>query len=132
MLSQHNNNTMDTATYSSNMESTNSPVTAYHDLSDKWTLWAHLPHNTDWSIKSYIPISTFVTVEDTLAVTETLPPILVTAIAARAAKIRTTISSSTSVNPFLFLTIVLKQSNLKHHKLLLQLLLLLPFLRLKE
>ena len=76
MLSQHNN-TMDTATYSSNMESTNSPVAAYHELSDKWTLWAHLPHNTDWSIKSYIPISTFATVEDTLAVTETLPSILV-------------------------------------------------------
>ncbi len=78
MLSQHTN-TMDTATNSSNMESitSNSTVSSYHDLSDKWTLWAHLPHNTDWSIKSYIPISTFATVEDTLAVTETLPPILV-------------------------------------------------------
>ena len=49
----------------------------YNKLSDKWTLWAHLPHNTDWSIKSYIPISTFTTVEETIAVTETLPPILV-------------------------------------------------------
>ena len=79
MLSQHNNNTMDTATYSSNMESitSNSTASSYHELSDKWTLWAHLPHNTDWSIKSYIPISTFATVEDTLAVTETLPAILV-------------------------------------------------------
>jgi len=76
MLSQHNN-TMDTATYSSNMESITSTASSYHDLSDKWTLWAHLPHNTDWSIKSYIPISTFATVEDTLAVTETLPSILV-------------------------------------------------------
>ena len=76
MLSQQNN-TMDTATYSSNMESITSTASSYHDLSDKWTLWAHLPHNTDWSIKSYIPISTFATVEDTLAVTETLPAILV-------------------------------------------------------
>ena len=49
----------------------------YNKLSDKWTIWAHLPHNTDWSIKSYIPISTFTTVEETIAVTETLPPILV-------------------------------------------------------
>jgi len=48
-----------------------------HNLSDHWTLWAHLPHNTDWSIKSYIPISTFTTVEDTIVVTETLPNILV-------------------------------------------------------
>ena len=49
----------------------------YNKLSDKWTIWAHLPHNTDWSIKRYIPITTFTTVEETIAVTETLPPILV-------------------------------------------------------
>jgi hypothetical protein len=48
-----------------------------HMLVNKWTLWAHLPHDTDWSINSYIQISNFTTVEDTLAVTETLPPILV-------------------------------------------------------
>jgi hypothetical protein len=60
--------TMTTAT--TNMES-------YHTLSDKWTLWAHLPHNTDWSMQSYIPIYTFETLEDTIAVIETLPSILV-------------------------------------------------------
>ena len=49
----------------------------YHMLSDRWTLWAHLPHNTDWSINSYIQIYTFVSIEETIAVTETLPPILV-------------------------------------------------------
>ena len=27
-----------------------------HLLSDKWVLWAHLPHDTDWSLKSYINI----------------------------------------------------------------------------
>ncbi len=70
MLSPDINNTMETATSSSNMES-------FHKLSDKWTLWAHLPHNTDWSLKSYIPISTFSTVEDTIAITESLPPALV-------------------------------------------------------
>jgi hypothetical protein len=46
-------------------------------LSDKWTLWAHLPHNIDWSIKSYIPVFTFTSVEDTIAITESLPSILV-------------------------------------------------------
>ena len=66
MLSQHT--TMETAT--SSMET-------FHKLADRWTLWAHLPHNTDWSITSYIPIATFTTVEDTLAVTETLPAVLV-------------------------------------------------------
>jgi hypothetical protein len=69
MLSQHTD-TMETATTTSNMES-------FHNLSDKWTLWAHLPHNTDWSLKSYIPISTFTTVEETIAVTESLPAALV-------------------------------------------------------
>ena len=67
MESQHNTMTTETTT---SMES-------FHNLSDKWTLWAHLPHNTDWSIQSYIPISTFKTVEETIAVTETLPAILV-------------------------------------------------------
>ena len=66
MESQHN--TINIATIS--MES-------FHKLSDNWTLWAHLPHNTDWSIKSYIPISTFTNVEETIAVTETLPAVLV-------------------------------------------------------
>ncbi len=69
MESQHNN-TMESTTSSSNTES-------FHTLSDNWTLWAHLPHNTDWSIKSYIPISTFTSIEQTLGVTETLPPVLV-------------------------------------------------------
>ena len=67
MLSQHT--TMEQAT--------SSTESSFHKLSSNWTLWAHLPHNTDWSIKSYIPISTFTTVEETLAVTETLPSILV-------------------------------------------------------
>ena len=67
MLSQYN--TMEPV-ISSNTDT-------FHNLSDKWTLWAHLPHNTDWSIKSYIQIFTFTTIEETLAVTETLPPILV-------------------------------------------------------
>ena len=62
MLAQHT--TSDTGTFS---------METYNKLSDNWTLWAHLPHNTDWSIKSYIPISTFTTVEETIAVIETLP-----------------------------------------------------------
>ena len=69
MLS-HNIDTMETATSSSESS-------LFHNLSDKWTLWAHLPHNTDWSISSYIPIITVTTIEETLAVTETIPPILV-------------------------------------------------------
>ena len=66
MESQHNTMTTETTC-----------MDTFHYLSDKWTLWAHLPHNTDWSMQSYIPISTFQTVEETVAVTETLPAILV-------------------------------------------------------
>lgn len=61
---------IETAAASLNMDS-------FHELSDSWTLWAHLPHNTDWSLKSYISISTFSTVEETIAVTESLPKALV-------------------------------------------------------
>ena len=69
MLSQHTSK-MEATPFSSNIES-------FHNLSCKWTLWAHLPHNTDWSIKSYIPISTFSTIEETTAIMETLPSIMV-------------------------------------------------------
>jgi hypothetical protein len=48
-----------------------------HELSDIWTLWAHLPHNIDWSIKSYINICDFRTVEETIAITESLPDVLI-------------------------------------------------------
>ncbi len=56
---------------------TNETLECVHPLADNWTLWAHLPHNTDWSIKSYITISTFTSLEDTIAVTETMPSVLV-------------------------------------------------------
>lgn len=49
----------------------------FHKLSDNWTLWAHLPHDTDWSVKSYKKIYTTATVEETVALTETLPEVLV-------------------------------------------------------
>jgi len=49
----------------------------FHQLLDKWVLWAHLPNNSSWTFESYIPVSTFTTVENTIAVTEILPSILV-------------------------------------------------------
>jgi len=48
-----------------------------HKLADSWTIWAHLPHDTDWSISSYREIFTFNSVEDAIAITETLPDVLV-------------------------------------------------------
>ena len=49
----------------------------FHNLSDKWVLFAHLPHDTDWSLNSYKKVSELETIEQAIAVTETLPPILV-------------------------------------------------------
>ena len=49
----------------------------YHSLANKWTMWAHLPHDTDWSISSYKKIYTMGTVEHAIALAETLPEVLV-------------------------------------------------------
>jgi hypothetical protein len=56
---------------------TNTSAQEFHKLSDKWCLWAHLPHDTDWNIKSYKQIYNMTYVEETIAVIETLPDILV-------------------------------------------------------
>lgn len=49
----------------------------FHYLADKWTMWAHLPHDTDWSIISYKKIYTIDTVEGAIAIGETMPEVLV-------------------------------------------------------
>lgn len=50
----------------------------HHPLKDKWVLWAHLPHDTDWSFNSYKRIhSPIETVEEALALTETVPDVVV-------------------------------------------------------
>jgi hypothetical protein len=48
-----------------------------HRLADKWTMWAHLPHDIDWSIDSYKKIYNIESVEGAIAITETLPEVLV-------------------------------------------------------
>ncbi len=44
-----------------------------HTLNEKWVLWAHLPHDTDWSMDSYISIMTVTYVEEIIALMHTLP-----------------------------------------------------------
>ena len=46
---------------------------AVHKLYDNWTLWAHLPHDIDWTVKSYKQVVTFNSVESIITVCETLP-----------------------------------------------------------
>jgi len=54
-------------------ETVTSKKVSCHDLHDKWTLWAHLPHDTDWTVKSYKKIMTFSTVEEAITLYETIP-----------------------------------------------------------
>jgi|UniRef100_A0A6C0JB07 hypothetical protein len=49
------------------------PEESLHKLNDAWTLWAHLPHDTDWSLKSYKEISTFHHAEHFIALNEMIP-----------------------------------------------------------
>jgi translation initiation factor 4E len=44
-----------------------------HYLKNKWTLWSHLPNETDWSLNSYKNITNFNTVESILTLYENLP-----------------------------------------------------------
>ena len=44
-----------------------------HLLSDKWVLWAHLPHDTDWSLKSYIKIVEMNSAEEVISLCNSIP-----------------------------------------------------------
>lgn len=48
-----------------------------HILKDEWCFWAHLPHDTDWSLNSYKNIYTGKTVEEVIAVSQAIPDRLV-------------------------------------------------------
>ena len=42
----------------------------HHELSDKWVLWAHLPHDTSWTLESYKKILGFNALEDIIALNQ--------------------------------------------------------------
>ena len=44
---------------------------------NKWILWAHLPHDTDWTINSYKNIYKIQTIQEAITITETIPDSLV-------------------------------------------------------
>ena len=50
-----------------------STIRKTHPLLNKWNLWAHLPHDTDWTLKSYKLISSISCVEDAIAILNALP-----------------------------------------------------------
>ena len=65
-------NTSTSTSISTTSISTTSVPTDYK-LYDKWTLWAHLPHDTNWTFESYIRILTFDTAEAMIMLLETIP-----------------------------------------------------------
>ena len=48
-----------------------------HPLFDKWVFWAHLPHDTDWSLNSYKKIMTVKSIEEMVALYSAIPDKLV-------------------------------------------------------
>ena len=43
-----------------------------HELETSWCLWAHLPHDVDWSLASYRLLYTFNTIEECIILLENL------------------------------------------------------------
>ncbi len=52
-------------------------IIEFRKLRYKWNLWAHLPQDPDWTVKSYKRIYQFKNVEEAIAITESLPEGLV-------------------------------------------------------
>ena len=52
-------------------EETMNPI--FHSLKNNWILWAHLPQDPDWSVTSFTQLYNFKTLEETIAITESLP-----------------------------------------------------------
>ncbi len=55
----------------------NKPASEKHSLLDNWTLWAHLPHDTNWDLNSYIEICNLESVEDAIQLCENLPETII-------------------------------------------------------
>lgn len=64
---------VDTNTMNPSDEEINTNNQPNHKLSDKWVLWAHLPHDTDWSSTSYKYIYTVDTIEKAISLFEVIP-----------------------------------------------------------
>ena len=54
------------------------PISGASPLSSNWIIWAHLPHDTDWTLDSYIQICNVNNVSDAAAITSNLPSDLAT------------------------------------------------------
>ena len=57
--------------------SSQSSVDELHKLSNTWTIYAHLPHDTDWTLASYKTLFTTNKMEEFITLTESLPDQLI-------------------------------------------------------
>lgn len=74
MDSVNNIATMNTHSIQDNQDNN---MSDFHPLFDKWTLYAHLPHDTDWTVDSYKSLLDMNYLEETIALFETLPEVLI-------------------------------------------------------
>ena len=58
-------------------KSMDSSTTEYNSLFGKWVLWAHLPHDTDWALRSYKRIMKIEHVEEMIKLIKALPEKLI-------------------------------------------------------
>lgn len=65
-----NNNPMLNRESESESESANE--CELHPLKNRWVLWGRLSNNTIWTISSYVKIATFTSLEQTMAIMDTL------------------------------------------------------------
>jgi hypothetical protein len=72
-------NTKDETTTSISSGITSCTSITSHKLNFRWNLWAHLPQDSDWSVKSYRLIYNLKTLEDAIVMTETTPDPLIKA-----------------------------------------------------
>ena len=49
----------------------------YHTLNDIWSLWAHMPHDTDWGIKSYKKIIDIDSIEVAEEINKKIPDTMI-------------------------------------------------------
>ena len=78
-MESSNSSSTGTGTGSTSTGSTSTGSTSTDcKLYDKWTLWAHLPHDTNWTFDSYIRILSFNSVHAIIMLLESIPDEMIT------------------------------------------------------
>ena len=49
----------------------------FHTSKNKWTIFSHLPHDTDWSLKSYENITQITYIEELISILDIIPDTMI-------------------------------------------------------